>query len=612
MLAPNRDLNITESQAAAMARPGSYDLSAGLPTGIAGWNQYMMQAAEFFDPFIQESLLKRPRHWYNAIPRGAKSNFSGLTGETRVFRGGIGHQAGLDMFRVIDPVPSDTNNPCAPRSFTTNTVAWESLDWKGYDAYWGSDPICGNQWKYTPEAIKQLGWILKDGAERGIDIQEVWNRDWLIRTAAIDADGGAGRGYVMTKTFAGNESPEKFFYDPLVQFGTGAGQVNPATGITKPFIVFKAGSDVETLNFDMLEALRDELEVSCPDSAIGSDGGEPLFGLPISKRDFKKYILGNEFQVKNWRESPSYCEQLITGIKNVKTFEGWALPGDGNQLRFKVRKVVTTYDSDTYGGVGSALDGEDVIIAEFVAPRIPGRTGENGIAIPKFNPEYNTAELAVAPLQMNKMFVNEFGTALTGLGSGTVFGPSAGMNGRWEWVNNRDNSTNIFGEKGMFVGKFEIFPHPEPNVVFATAILYRRCTESIKSRCPVDNAEINLDTATGVSAEGVAYSASTPDAAADAFSLTATLDKSLKDTAVTRNVTVEFTGSGDPVVIPAVVIKTSTAPTYQFHVMGSGVIDLVTLANAADGKYHITVGGKLAKTVDAAVVELVLGTVTAG
>ena len=74
----------------------------------------------------------------------------------------------------------------------------------------------------------------------------------------------------------------------------------------------------------------------------------------------------------------------------------------------------------------------------------------------------------------------------------------------------------------------------------------------------------------------------------------------------------EFTGGGDPLVLQALVTKTSSAAKYEFHVMGSGVIDLVLLANAAEDKYHVTAGGKLAVTIDGVVTELVLGTVTAG
>lgn len=586
------------SQGPNAVRPGDYDTPA--PVAVTAFNQWMIQAAEYFDPMIQIALLKQPRFWYNMIPRGAKENFSGLVNETRIFRGGLQLYSGLSMFSEIDPVPTSSHNPCVRGTIETGNVAWESLNWKGYTGFWGSDPICVDQWKYTPQAIQQLAWILQVGAERGIAIQEVWNRDWLIRTATEDAD----RGYIMSKTYVGNTSPEKFYYDPLVTPPT-------AQGITKPFIVFKAGIDIETLNFDMLGALHDDFDVSCPDAAIGSDAGTPLYGLPVCKRDFEKYIMGSDYETKNWRESRS--EKLITGVSGVKTHRDWALPWDGNQIRFKIVKVVADYDPDLYGGVAPALEHEQVIIAQAVDPQIAGRTGENGIAIPEYNPEYGTAELAVAPIQLNRVFTNLFGSDLTTLGSGTYFGPQPGLNGKWTWLNIRDRTTNPHGKIGNFEGEFQIFPKPEPRVVFSTAILYRRCTEAIRSRCPVDNAEVNPDTATGTSGTALTAALSLPDAAANSFRLDTTLSSTLVDLGVGGEVTLAFTGGDAPLAsVPAIAIKTSSAPVYQFHVMGDGVLDLVALADAADTKYHIGANGHLYYTSGSTAQEMTLATVTVG
>lgn len=590
MLYPNNGQNIIQSAHPGMVRPGVYTASA--PADITYWNQYMMTKVEFFDPFIQAMLTKRPRQWFNAIARGNKENFSGLTSETRIFRGGLGHYAGLSMFTAINPVPSAANNPCVRGAFETSSVAWDRLDWKGYQAYWGSDPICVDQWKYTPEAIQQLAWILQHGAERGVDIQEVWNRDWLIRTSTVDADGGAGRGYLMMSSYVGNTTPEKYYYDPLVQFGNGAGQVAPATGITRPFIVFKAGLEIETLNFDVLGALKDELDVSCPDGAIGSEGGTPMFGLPVNKKDFEKYIQGSDFETKNWREARA--EKLITGITGVKTHRDWALTFDSNQLRFKITKVVANYANATYGGVAAALEGETVVIAQYVPPMVAGRIGENGIAIPEYNPEYGTAELAVTPVQMTKVFTNLFGSNVASLGSGTTFGPFPGLNGKWNWMNIIDRANNPHGKIGNFEGEFQIFPKAEPRVVYSTSFLYRRCTESIKSRCPVDNAEINPDVAAGVTTTVAAYTASGADAVADGFTLDAVMTNALQTLAVGKEVTVTINNGTDDVAIPAIVIKTASSPTCQFYVTGSGVIDIVAEADKADTKYHVTAGGVLA------------------
>lgn len=579
MIYPNNGTNVQTFPNAVS--PGSY--SSGVNQAVTAFNQVMMKYAEYFDPFIQKSLIDHPRHWYNAIPKGVFPNFQGTTHETRVFRGGLQHYAGLSSWSLVNPTPSSTNNPCTRGSYNTVGYAWERFEWTGRQTYWGSDPICSDSLQYTPQAMEQLAWILQVGADYGVSIMEVWNRDWLIKTA-IDAD----RGYVMTSSYVGNTDSEKFYYDPLVAFGTDPGEVDPSTGITAPFIVFKAGVEIEPLNFDVLDMLHQDFDVSCPTAAIGSNAGSPLYGLPISKYDFERYVKGNSFELANWREARA--EKLITGVGDVKTHRDWALSFDANQLRFKIAKVVPDYDSDDYGGVGADLDGETVVIAQYVAPRVAGRTGENSAQIPEWNPEYASAELAVAPIMLNRVFTNLMGTDLTTLGSGTSFGPQPGLNGKWAWINFLDKTLNPWGKVGNFVGEFRIFPKVEPHVVFSTSLLYRRCTEPIRARCPVDNADVNPDTVVGASADGVSYTASSQDVTANSFTLIATLAKKLVDAPVGKQVTVTFTGLESPVEVVGYLVKTSTAPIYTIHVAADGVMDIVAIASAG---YYVDTDGVL-------------------
>lgn len=587
--------------------PGAY--STAVNHAIAGFNQVMMKHAEVFDPFIQASLITQPRHWLNVIPRGAFPNFNGITHETRVFRGGLEHYAGLSEWAQINPTPSTTNNPSIGGGFNTVAYAWERFEWTGYQTYWGSDPISVDSLQYTQQAQEQLAWILQVGANYGISIQEVWNRDWLIKSA-VDA----GRAYLMTSSYVGNTASAKFYYEPRCKFvanvdfaaSTHPYKVNSTTtGLTKPFIVFPANVDIETLNFDVLDMLHMDFDASCPSAAIGNSSGSPLYGLPISKFDFERYIKGNSYELANWREARS--EKLITGMTDVKTHRDYALSFDANQLRFKVLKVVDNYDSSGYAGVGADLDGTTVIIAEYVAPRIAGRTGENSAQIPEWNPEYGSAELAVTPIMLNKVFTNLMGTDITTLGSGTYFGPQPGLNGKWAWLNILDKTTNPYGKIGNFVGEFKIFPKVEPNVVFATAFLYRRCTEPIRARCPVDNADVNPDTQVGTSADGVSYAASAVSAANDTFTLTATLAKKLVDAPVGKQVTVTFSGLAADVAVTGYLVKTSAAPSYTIHVTASGVMDLL----AAAGTGYYLVGTVLTnKTAENVVTPMVLDSVS--
>jgi hypothetical protein len=606
--------------------PGSYPSSVytNSALGVAGFNQIMMQQAENFDPFIQISLISQPRFWHDRIPRGAFPNFEGYEKETRIFRGGLTEYAGIGAWKAIDPNPTTLNNPCATGPYATMKYAWERLQWSGFSRRWGSDPICSESLRFVNQVTQQLAWTLQAGAEYGVSIQEVWNRDWLLKTS-VDHD----RSFIMTTTYVGNTSAPRFFYEPRCKFLADAAAVAAdtaaqgvaapypiradLTGITGPFIVLPATVEVEPLNFDVLDALHESLDVRCPGSAIGNDSGRPVYGLPISALDFERYIKGNAYEVANWRESRS--EKLITGYDlGVKTHRAWGILNDGNQLRFRIVKRIASYDATNYAGVGADLNGTAVYIAQYVAPRIDGRLGENGVAIPEDNPEYFTAELAVMPILMNNVFTNLFGTPLTSLGSGTFFGPQAGLNGKWSWVN-IPGVNNEEGTIGNFRGKFEIFPKPETSVVHSTSFLYRRCTESIHSRAPIDNATIDPESATGAIVVKAAVG-SGADATADTALFSITLADKLADGAPGSAVTLAFTGEGATTnpAFTGYLLKTASAPTYTVLAsladVGVAVLEAGDVTSAATGYYLNAAGGLVYHVTSASTVALALSTVT--
>lgn len=606
--------------------PGSYPSSiySTETLGVAGFNQVMMQQAENFDPFIQISLINQPRFWHDRIPRGAFPNFEGAEKETRIFRGGLTEYAGIGAWKAIDPNPTTLNNPCATGPYATMKYAWERLQWSGFSRRWGSDAICSESLRFVNQATQQLAWILQAGAEYGISIQEVWNRDWLLKTS-VDHD----RSFVMTTSYVGNTSAPRFFYEPRCKFLADAAAVvadtaangvaapypirADLTGITGPFIVFEQGIEVEPLNFDVLDALHESLDVRCPGSAIGNDGGRPVYGLPISALDFERYVKGNDYEIANWRESRS--EKLIAGYDlGVKTHRAFAIMNDGNQLRFRIVKRISDYNATNYANVGSDLNGHNVYIAQYVPPRIDGRLGENGVAIPEDNPAYFAAELAVMPILMDNVFTNLFGTPLTTLGSGTYFGPQAGLNGKWSWVN-IPGEHNEEGTIGNFRGKFEIFPKPETSVVHSTSFLYRRCSESIHSRAPVDNANIDPESATGAIVVNSAVG-SGADADADTASFLVTLASKIKDGAPGSAVTLAFTGEGavtNPT-FTGYLLKTASAPTYTISAsladVGTAVLEAGDVTDAATGYYLNAAGTLVYHVTSASTVALPLTSVT--
>ena len=617
MFEPNQALNINVNTAAVptapTGSPGVGTYTTTIPQAIAGFNQVMMKKAEVFDPFVQKSLIANPRFWYNMIPRGAFPNFNGYQHETRIFRGGLEHYAGLADWSAIDPNATAQNNPCKTGTYTVPHYAWERLQWSGFQRWWGSDPICLKQLQYIELAAQQLAWILQVGADYGISLQEVWNRDYLLHLS-----NWYDRGFVMTSEFAGNTAAPKFYYDPFQthDFGDADGAV--------PFIVFPANVEVETLNFDVLDAVHDSLSIRCPNAAIGRDGGVPLFGLPVSHRDFERYIKGNTYELTNWREARP--EKLISGLDlGVKSHRHFSLNFDENQLRFKIKQYISNYNAGdpddpasavNFAGVGADLNGTAVFVARYVAPRIAGRNGEtvNGAAaqIPEDNPEYLTAELAVAPIMLNEVFHNLMGTEINSLGSQTYFGPQAGLNGKWTWVNEYDKVDNPERTVGNFRGKFEIFPKPSPNVMHALSFLYRRCTESLRSRCPVDNADVDPDTTTGaVAVSSYVASASAAEIANDSLTVVAKLAAKLTDAGPGTPVTAVFTGEGalNNADVSGYVVRCASAPSYTLALLLGDQASVTAEDDATATDYFVDSDGVLCYGTKAEHTEMVLSTV---
>jgi len=292
---------------------------------------------------------------------------------------------------------------------------------------------------------------------------------------------------------------------------------------------------------------------------IGSEDGRPVFGMPISMRDFEKFVKGDKNQLEAWRQAMPM--ELIKGYGMLlKSFRYFALIEDTNQLRFKVVKVVTAAQANAKGiTVFGDSANTKLFLAEYVPPRKLGRIGANGIGIPEENMDYIKAELAISPIFMNNVFTNQFVPATPDLGSGTSFGAQPGLNGNWGWQNILDKTTNPHGKVGNFYGTYEIFPKPESNFVNATAFLYRRCTESLRSRCPVNIDDDTASTANIVSTDVTAAAAG--EEIADALveiKLTKTIDATI---GTPVSIAVKDKNASDGVIY-GVIVKASAAPTY--------------------------------------------------
>jgi len=515
-----------------VAIPRWDDRSPGTPNN-AGYNQLMFNIAQHFDPMVQYEEMTHPTWWFSKIPRSTYKLFDGVEHSTRIFRGGLYSYAGLSRWKDIKQADeAGATDPCGSLPYTTVKYGWEELSWRGKQTAWGSDPICLDMFKYWTQAQEQLANIISFGAREGIHIMEVWNRDMFIYQSVA-----FGRSFVMSKDFIGPQSA-KYYYNPFADPDKlPAGLKNVVKG--KAFAFVPVANLPEPINFDVLDQIRNSLTIRCPRSAVSGGNGSPMFGLTISDDDLERYIRGNREEYRTWLEA--YPEQLAKhdGFMS-RTYRHWVLTNDGNQLRFKIVAKIKV-DTGVRSGLAEAdpnmsanvLPDGDYYVMVAVDPRIASttRVGIQGTPIPEDNPEYYMAEFAIAVVFMNHVFTNQMVPSLSSLGSGTKFGPDAGRNGSWTWINIPDRETNPLGKVGNFYGLFEIFPKPETSVVHATSFMYRRCVAALPSFCPQDNVKI-LDAATSTTVKIVK---------ADSLDLALvrlTLSDRLKDAAVGSKVNV--------------------------------------------------------------------------
>lgn len=473
-----------------VAIPRWDDRSPGVANN-AGYNQLMFNYAQHFDPMVQYEELTHPTWWFSKVPRSQYKLFDGVEHSTRIFRGGLYTYAGLSRWQDIKQADeTGATDPCGSLPYTTVKYGWEELSWRGKRMAWGSDPICLDMFKYWTQAQEQLANIISFGAREGIHIMEVWNRDMFIYQSVA-----FGRSFIMTKDFMGPSSA-KYYYNPFADPSkiTDAGLKAAVNG--KAYALIPEGTMPEPLNFDVLDQVRNSLAIRCPRSAVSGSGGTPMFGLTISDDDLERYIRGNEEERRYWLEDRPAALIQHDGFAPT-TYRHWVLTNDGNQLRFKiVAKVEITADNrgmfaDDNMSETNVPNGT-YFVCVAVDPRIASKTriGIQGTPIPEDNPEYYMAEFAVAVVFMNHVFTNQLVPSLSSLGSGTKFGPDAGRNGSWTWINIPDRETNPLGKVGNFYGIFEIFPKPETSVVHATSFMYRRCVAALPSFCPQENVKI--------------------------------------------------------------------------------------------------------------------------
>lgn len=519
----------------------------GVKQDVAYYNNKFITMAEHYDQFILNAAQSFRVFFHDRIRRSAYKLFNGTEPTTNIYRGGLPAQSGLSTWKPIQlskaPDGADPGyDNCALDTPRRYKYSYESLTYKGFKDSFQSDPICVNDIKYVDAAREQVALIIQSGVEFGISMQEVFNREMYIWTAVR-----AGRGLVMANgaTNFQDNALFRFTYDPF-------DSMTDANGKEVPFLKFDSSLEVSTLNWDYLDYLAQDISRRAPRAALGVVENMPVYGLMLEYRDVEKMMNDNPSLRAVWLEAHPMA--LIDGYSlTSKVFRQFSVMMDPYQPRFRVH----------------GLDGDD-IVATRVEPYRDGPAATFGHK-PEPNPAYWHAEIGMGIIFLQDVFENQFVPTLTSLGSGTSFGATPGLNGKWAWINNKGPNENILGETGYFYGRYEIYPKPLLASADATVFIYRRCPQTLRSLCGV---EYHSDVGTGAVAVEV-------DAVAADYDGT------------NRRVTLKLAkvlaaGPGDPVTIKkadsdsftAIILESSSPTVYTF-----GWKDGVTNAPTAYGNF---------------------------
>ena len=559
------------------ALDGNGDLVA---KNMLGFQTAIWASLQTVDPLIEKKVMMLPRFWHDRIPRGVFELGNGAVRQRRFFRGSLYKTVGLDNWEPIDPVPSITNDPCRFPKHSSVDYAWDQLAWSGMRAAWGSHPICANAFRYIQDAAEQIAIELEAGMEVGVHMQETFNRDFFVLQSV-----NFGRSYVMSQYTRGQEDAPRYFFDPFVKFGANsdaaaktvkADLVRGSDGHPHAFIVMDASVEVEPLNWTSLDSIHEMLALRCRDAAIATENGEPVFGLMVSNGDIMKSVEGDDRVYREWLEAKP--QQLIDDYKvTFKTYRNWGIVSDPTQLRFKIKRHIAEYDPSVYGGVGAELSGKEVFIAIAVEPQVAEkkRKGINGGDIPCENFEYVNAELAIAPVFMNNVFTNEFETqGQVNLRNNMTFGAFPALNGQWGWVRGPQTEADPFQQTGKFYGLFLLHPRPEARVYDTMSFVYRRCKESLRAKCPVENPRFNPDAAKRGEAADLAEDIAVEKAIAQGETFDIALAKGYGPLAIgdKRVLSVKASGSESATDVEVVVVDVTMAPYFTVAVVSAGGI----------------------------------------
>jgi len=210
--------------------------------------------------------------------------------------------------------------------------------------------------------------------------------------------------------------------------------------------------DIGRLTQEVLNRFYQFLVRQCPMAAIGMADGMPQFTIVTSPETSTEVIRSDSTRNTDMR----YVNQnfLIEGYGTVKQYQGWAHVHDIFTPRFKVDSTganlerVFPYRTQPTT-IGDAVD---------VDPEYVNAPYELSIVFLK-----DVLQLQIPPPNPSEI-------------SGHEFEPYDNY-GEFHWINIRERSTNLLGEKGFFFARFEGAAEPLEYSTDCVAILHRRCID---------------------------------------------------------------------------------------------------------------------------------------
>jgi hypothetical protein len=174
--------------------------------------------------------------------------------------------------------------------------------------------------------------------------------------------------------------------------------------------------------------------------------------------------------------------------------------------------------------------------------------------------DYLAAEFGVAFIYPKDVFRALIPPTITTAGGGTRFDSQPSLAGEAFWINNKDNETNILGEKGYYFLRFQSFMEPLRWFDQPIVLIYKRCTGRPARICE----PCGSDVGTGA-IDIVAASAANVNGTAADFAVQVTLESCLP-CETGDEVTVTY---GAETTVEATIVRSGEAPKYTLYMASS-------------------------------------------